>query len=113
MQIITIGDERRSMIDDHILKVRDSILHHESLNHYRGLIVETFVQVSTNLPHKAFIYGALLSLIAQREESLVRDIVHRIFETLQVSLVEERNVHAAKNLLRVLAITVEYGVVSA
>lgn len=113
MQIIRIGDERRSQLDDHIYKVRDSILHNEALSHCRSLIVETFVQVATNLPHKAFIYGALLSLIGQREDSLVREIVHRIFEGLQVSLVEQRNVHAAKNLMRVLAITVEYGIVSA
>lgn len=87
MQIIRIGDERRSMLDDHIIKVRDSILANESMTHHRGLVIEVFTQAATNLPHKAFIYGALLALLVQKEESLVRDIIHRMYEVLQVSLV--------------------------
>jgi hypothetical protein len=112
MQIIRVGDEKRSMIEDHIIKVRDSIVSHEALNRHRALAIETFVQVATNLPHKAFVYGALLAYIAQKEESLVRDIAHRLVEALQTSLVEQRNVHASKNITRVIAIAVEYGVVS-
>lgn len=51
-------------------------------------------------------------MIAEGDVSLAREIVHKIVDSLQVQLVEERNVHAAKNLMRVLAVVVSYGVVA-
>jgi hypothetical protein len=38
--------------------------------------------------------------------------VHRIVESLQTALVAERNVPASKNLIRVLAVLVDYGVIA-
>jgi hypothetical protein len=69
---------------------------------------------AANLPHKAFLYGGLLALLASdshKDPSFIKDLVNRLIEHLQNHLVEERNVHASKNLMRVLAIAVDYGVV--
>jgi len=70
------------------------------------------VTAAANLPHKAFIYGALLALIAQSAElSLTNDIISKILEQLQTHLVEDRNIYASKNLLRYLSIAYEFGVI--
>ena len=114
MMIIRIGDERRSMIEDHLRKLRDMICSDETLKHHKQLAVDTLVVAATNLPHKAFIYGALYALIGQSAElSLVTDIAIRALEALQTRLVEEKNVHAAKNLLRFISIAYDYGVIQA
>jgi len=42
----------------------------------------------------------------------VTEIVHRVVESLQTALVAERNVPASKNLIRVLAVLVDYGVIA-
>jgi hypothetical protein len=45
--------------------------------------VESLITAAANLPHKAFIYGALFALIAQKAEvSLVTDVVIRGLEAL-------------------------------
>jgi len=64
MMIIRIGDERRSMIEDHLKKLRDMFCSDETLKHHRQLAVESLVTAAANLPHKAFIYGALFAMIA-------------------------------------------------
>jgi hypothetical protein len=114
MMIIRIGDERRSLIEDHLRKLRDMFCSDETLKHHRQLAVESLVSAATNLPHKAFIYGALYAMIAQTaESSLVSDVALRALETLQTHLVEEKNVHASKNLLRFISIAFDYGVIQA
>jgi predicted RNA methylase len=76
--------------------------------------VESLITAAANLPHKAFIYGALFALIAQKAEvSLVTDVVIRGLEALQTHLVEEKNVHAAKNVLRFLSIAYDFGIIKA
>lgn len=76
-------------------------------------MVESYIAAVTNLPHKAFVYGALLALIASEDATgFAQEIINKIVESLQISLVEERNVHAAKNLIRILAIAVDYGVLN-
>ncbi len=45
--------------------------------------MESLVTAAANLPHKAFIYGALLALIAQSADlSLTNDILSKILEQL-------------------------------
>ena len=100
------------MIEDHLKKLRDMFCSDDTLKHHRQLAVESLVTAAANLPHKAFIYGSLFALIAQSAEmSLVTDIVVRSLESLQTHLVEEKNVHAAKNLLRFISIAYDYGVI--
>ena len=100
------------MIEDHLKKLRDMFCSDETLKHHRQLAVESLVTAAANLPHKAFIYGALFAMIAQTAElSLVTDIVVRSLESLQTHLVEEKNVHIAKNLLRFISIAYDYGVI--
>ena len=45
--------------------------------------------------------------------SLVTDVVIRGLEALQTHLVEEKNVHAAKNVLRFLSIAYDFGIIKA
>lgn len=113
--IIRIGDERRSMLEDHTRKLKELVCSDEALKHHRGTIVEAFLAAATNLPHKAFVYGALIAMIAGANEdggSVAQEIVIRLFESLQTHLVEEKNVHASKNIMRVLAIACDYGVIA-
>lgn len=74
--IIRIGDERRSLIEEHLKKLRDMVCSEETLKLHKELTVESLISAATHLPHKAFIYGALFALIAQKAElSLVQDVV--------------------------------------
>lgn len=114
MMIIRIGDERRRELEDHLYKLRDAILQDER---NRQVVIEAYIAAATNLPHKAFVYGALLAVVMQKENTssgtgIVTEIVHRIVESLQTALVQDRNVPASKNLIRVLAVLVDYGVIA-
>lgn len=62
--IIRIGDERRMQVEDHLRKLKDQICSDEALKHHRQVTIDAFLAAVTNLPHKAFVYGALLALIA-------------------------------------------------
>lgn len=62
--IIRVGDEKRVKIDEHLCKLKDQLLSHEAQKHHRQLIIESFLAASMNLPHKAFVYGGLLALLA-------------------------------------------------
>jgi hypothetical protein len=113
MMIIRIGDERRRELEDHLYKLRDAILQDER---NRPTVVDAYIAAASNLPHKAFVYAALLALIQQKDRDggsgIVIEIVHRVVENLQYSLVNDRSIHASKNLIRVLAALVDYGVVA-
>ena len=61
--IVRIGDERRSMLEEHLRKLRDTLLSEETLKYHRHLVVTSIVQAVTNLPHKAFVYGALIAIM--------------------------------------------------
>lgn len=81
--IIRIGDERRPLLDEHLKKLRDLFVSDDTLKHSRSVAIESLIQAATNLPHKAFVYGALLALIAQTAEmSLVLEIVQRAIGSL-------------------------------
>lgn len=83
--IIRIGDERRSLLDEHLGKLKDLMLSGESMQHHRQLAVESYIAAATNLPHKVYVYGALLALIAAdtaKNGGLHQDIVNRVVEHL-------------------------------
>ena len=84
----------------------------ESLKLYRHQTVQVLIQAITNLPHKAFVYGTLISMINLVSPSLAHEIVSHLIEQLQLSLVQERNIHASKNQMRLLAVLAEYGSLS-
>jgi hypothetical protein len=67
------------------------------------------VQAVTNLPHKAFVYGALIGMVNLTCPSLAHDIVSSLIEHLQHSLVTLRDIASSKNLVRVLAVLCELG----
>jgi DNA-binding transcriptional regulator YbjK len=79
------------------------------MKHQRHQTVHTLVSALTNLPHKAFVYGALITMINIHSTHLANEIVTHMIEQLSLSLVSERNVHASKNIMRVLAVLVELG----
>lgn len=83
--IIRIGDERRSLLDEHLGKLKDLILSGESMQHHRQHAVDSYIAAATNLPHKVYVYGALLALIAgdkSKNGGLHQDIVNRLVEHL-------------------------------
>ena len=85
MMIIRIGDERRRELEDHLYKLRDAILQDER---NRQVVIGAYLAAATNLPHKAFVYGALLAVVMQKENTtsgtgVVTEIVHSIVENLQ------------------------------
>lgn len=51
-------------VEDHLRKLKDLICSDEALKHHRQVTIDAFLAAVTNLPHKAFVYGALLALIA-------------------------------------------------
>jgi hypothetical protein len=56
----------------------------------------------------------LFALIAQKAElSIVQDVVQLAVESMQTHLVEERNVHASKNLFRFISIAYDFGIIQA
>jgi hypothetical protein len=80
--IIRIGDERRSLIEDHVRKLKDFIMSPETQKYHRNLAIESLISAVANLPHKAFIYGALFALVAKSdvENSLTQDILNAAIE---------------------------------
>jgi hypothetical protein len=107
--IVRIGDQKRAHIEEHLTKLRDYLTSDDTMKHQRHQTVHTVVSALTNLPHKAFVYGALITMINIHSTHLANEIVTHMIEQLSLSLVSERNVHASKNIMRVLAVLVELG----
>jgi hypothetical protein len=112
--IVRIGDERRSMLEEHLRKLRDTLLSEDTLKYHRHLVINSIVQAVTNLPHKCFVYGALIGIMTQTQNglNLATEVLALVIESLQRSLVQERNVPASKNLIRYMAVCVEFGTLS-
>ena len=52
------------------------------MKHYRHQTIHVMVQAVTNLPHKAFVYGALIGMVNLTCPSLAHDIVSSLIEHL-------------------------------
>ena len=100
------------MIDDHVRKLKDIIVSEETQKAHRQFAIDTMLTCVAHLPHKVMIYAALTSLISLDNEPFVSDIVSKVVESLQESLVQQMDIQTAKNLMRYLALLVDYRVVS-
>ena len=75
--IVRIGDERRMLIDDHLVKLKDFILSDETQKNHRDLAIDTLVACASSLPHKTLLYAALTYLINQQEPKLAQDVIEK------------------------------------
>ena len=67
--IVRIGDERRSMLEEHLRKLRDTLVGGDPKVSPSPLVT-SIVQAVTNLPHKAFVYGVLIAVMTQTQNRL-------------------------------------------
>jgi hypothetical protein len=86
--IIRIGDERRQQKDDHIKKLKAMILQDETLKNHRALVTDILLKCVMNMPHKIALYAAIVGSVAVDNEQLATEIVTRVGELLQESLVQ-------------------------
>lgn len=80
--IVRIGDQKRAHIEEHLTKLRDYLTSDDAMKHQRHQTVQTLVSALTNLPHKAFVYGALISMINVVSPSLATDVIAHMLDQL-------------------------------
>ena len=82
--LVRIGDEKRELIDQHLGVLRGKCL--DVNNHDEETIPnmkQTLCAVVHNLPHKVFISGSLIALIAQENPQMATDVVNSVFDSLK------------------------------
>ena len=89
--LIRIGDEKREMINAHIDVLKTKIVTQTAwLDDTEEVLLQTLVKVIRNLPHKVFIYAALMGLVACESPEICARIVGQVMEKLiSTSLLKE------------------------
>lgn len=112
--LIRIGDEKREMINAHIDVLKTKIAMQAAwLEDTEEVLMQTLVKVVQNLPHKVFIYAALMGLIACENPEICAKVVAGVMEKLVAqSLMRDQDAFASRNAFKWLAYLVFLGVVS-
>lgn len=113
--LIRIGDEKREMINAHIDVLKTKITMQSAwLDDTAEVLQQTLVKVIQNLPHKVFIYAALLGLIACENPEICNQLVGQVLKDLiSTSLFKEQDAFSSRNAFRLLAYLVYLRAVSA
>ena len=85
--LVRIGDEKRDVLETHMNVLKTKISNTEGyLPDTREQMLEQFVKVVTNMPHKLKIYAGLIYLIATENAELATGILNELIPALlQVS----------------------------
>ena len=112
--LIRIGDEKREMINAHIDVLKSKIVNQSAwLEDTETVLLQTLVKVIANLPHKVFIYAALIGLVSAENGQLGAKLVAQVMETLiSTNLFKEQDAFSGRSVFRWLGYLVYLGVVA-
>ena len=112
--IIRIGDEKRECRDEHLHKLKTQfsspfVLKERS---HRDTLTATLISCIHVMPHKVNIYTMLLAGLAVDEFDFAAEIIGRVIESLNTTLVLHGDVYRSKNIMRLLGNLVTMGIVN-
>lgn len=102
--IIRIGDERRHLIDEHLSKLKNQLTSAFVLKdkNNREAIVDSLTTCIKLMPHKVNIYTYLIAATSLEDFDFATQIVNRVVQILNESLVQYGDCFTSKNSSRVL-----------
>jgi len=112
--LIRIGDEKREMINAHIDVLKTKIVTQSAwVDDTEEILLQTLIKVIQNLPHKVFVYGALMGLIACESPEICRKLVNDVVNsTISTGLLKEQDAFGSRNVFRWLSYLVYLRAVS-
>lgn len=111
--LIRIGDERREMLDQHLLNLKTKCLDFSKYEaDTKSVLIETLITVITNLPHKVLVYANFVAFLATENPQFAEEIVQEIVKHLSKCFINDQNAFASRNIFRWLSYLVDLRVVS-
>lgn len=112
--MIRIGDEKRDDVFLHIDVLKKRIIGQDTWIEDTEEVIHTVLsKVIQNLPHKVFIYGALIGLVAKDNADICKKIVNSVATTvISESLFKQQDAFSVRNFARWLGYLVHLRVVS-
>ena len=112
--IIRIGDEKRESVDDHLQKLKSQLVSPFVLKEkgHKSTVAETLLSCIQVMPHKINLYSTLLALIAVDDFEFANELFTSIVDSLNQVLVNDGNVYASKNIMRLLGNLMHYSLIS-
>ena len=113
--LIRIGDEKRESVFLHIDVLKNRIIAQENwIEDTEEVILSVLTKVIQNLPHKVFIYAALLGLVTKDSPEVGRKIIGEVVQRiLKESLFEAQDALQVRNFARWLGYLLYLRAVSA
>jgi hypothetical protein len=102
--IIRVGDERRDLRDDHMQKLKtqfNSAFVMKDKNN-RDALVESLLTCVKLMPHKVNIYSYVVAATAVDNFEFSQEIVTKVVEALNDTLIRDGDCFKSKNLMRLL-----------
>jgi hypothetical protein len=112
--IIRIGDEKRENVDDHLQKLKAQLISPFVLKEkgHKTTVSETLLSCIQVMPHKVNLYSALVGLVAADDFDFASELFSSIVDSLNQVLVQDGNVYASKNIMRMLGNFMHFGLIN-
>lgn len=114
LMIIRIGDERRELRDEHLLKLKTQLnsafVMKDRFN--RDALVDSLLTCVKHMPHKVNLYSYLVAATAVENFEFGQEITHKVVESLNESLIRDGDCFKSKNAMRLLGNLVQVGLIT-
>jgi hypothetical protein len=111
--LIRIGDERREMLDQHLLALKTKCLDFSKYEaDTKSVLVQTLITVITNLPHKVLVYANFVAYLAQENAQFAEEIVQEIVKNLSTCFINEQDAFKSKSIFRFMSYLVDLRVIN-
>ena len=111
--LIRIGDERREMLDQHLVALKTKCLDFEKYEaDTKSVLIQTLITVITNLPHKVLVYSNFVAILATENAQLAGEIVDEVVKHLSKCFVNEQCALSSRSIFRFISHLVDLRVIS-
>lgn len=112
LMLIRIGDERREMLDQHLVALKMKCLDFTKYEaDTKDVLTQTLITVITNLPHKVLVYSNFIAMLAQDDANYAQEIISIILKHLSIFFINEQDDLKSRSIFRWLANLVDVRVI--
>ena len=112
--LIRIGDEKRDQRDEHLTKLKGLFTSYFVLKHKgnKDALIESLLTCIVLMPHKVGLYSYLVAATCVESFEFGQEIVFKVVETLNETLIRDGDCFKSKNIMRLLGFLVQVGLIT-